>query len=494
MLIADIVSSINADITDKVALDSISQADVGDNMVNSVTEHVARGLVHAATVADLGSISGVDTLKVFVPGRGIYQFVSSQPTTGEFYAASGTGFWQYREQKPDLYLLNKERDVPPIFRLSPGSIGAAIEPVTKNGALATAAVDLLGVYDRFTVTGGDSTSWMSLDKWIIGDHQSTMRMRLHCGDVGVTAPIIGIGAMGKQLADDTGSAMMQEVFVNLLTKAATVRTDQTYTTGNVVTSSAGTLASDGDVLDLELKMDPANDRLIFTILNETTGEWLTVTRTVGVVRTLGYTVRVARIILTDGAYTPLSLEVISSVRKRPLVQFMGDSYTMGDNTAASVGWGVRMSAQLPYDVLESAGNGAYVRSMARYQLPDTLRMQPRYVVVNSILAIFYGYFNSGDANQVAFDAEFTKMMNAIISYGGKPILIKWQNSGGFLNAHGTAWNAAVNGYVATWPTTKVLDFSGITFQLNVGSHPSSSDFATMTQKLTELLRSDGAII
>lgn len=431
---------------------------------------------------------------VIVKNVGTYYHSSSALTDNGFttIAASSGGFWVLQNsanQKP-----TRQTEVVELTRVYPGVVSGSLESVTTNGALATATITKVGNFDQFAVTGGDHTSYIQFNKLSTQDNRVVLKARIKCISVGATTPYIGIGFRGLNLTHDTtGTIWYSQMIVNLLTKSVLHRNGTGGTNVCTVTSSSGTLAANGDTLELTLWYDYATSQIRLTVVNVDTSEFTSAFRTVNT-NALNIQTRLLNLILTDGTYLVYDYKALSSVPKEPLLGVMGDSYACGNNLATNTVAHYLVSQALPEkDVVCVAGNGAYQISMAQYQLQDILKLRPKYVLLFQILNVYWGFFDDGDANQTEFDTNMNKILNGITSYGGIPILVKWQTTGGYVNGNSAAWNTKVTSIQTSYPTTLILDLSGQALQLNDASHPNAADNVKISKQIVELLKTQGAV-
>ncbi len=451
-----------------------------------------------AAISDLASVNPTNIDTVTVKNVGVYSHSSSVLTDDGYSIVVGSsGYWVLDNSTVRLPVKNKE--FPILAQLSSGGVTDAIENVTKNGAITTATIAKVGNYDNFIVTGGDSTSWIRFNKLSVTDNRYILKARIKVDSIGVTAPILGIGFNGVQETHDLGALYGSSMLVNLLTKVIT-RQGETAGVPTTTTSSAGTLCSNGDILELTIKAEPELSRMRFTVLNTYTGEFTNGIHNLisggsgGSSRAAGVIMKLLSLWMTDGTYTVIDYKCISSVPFEPLVALVGDSFGCGYSLPTAQNIMPLLVNALPYDIVDYGGNGAYVISMMKYQMAQVLKTKPKYVFVFSILTLYLGYFDDGDANQTEFDTYMGNIMKAITSYGGIPVLIKWQTTGTYINGNSAAWDTKRAALVASYPTTLTLDLSAqaLTFT-GSGSHPSAADNIKIKREIISLLKTAGAI-
>lgn len=92
--IPELKIQIDADVTTKVAINSISPPDVGDNMTAICDEIRDRGYKSLADVADLATLDSADTKLALVDGIGFFKDSSTGPADGyKIFAGVGGRFW-----------------------------------------------------------------------------------------------------------------------------------------------------------------------------------------------------------------------------------------------------------------------------------------------------------------------------------------------------------------------------------------------------------------
>lgn len=85
---------IDADVTDKVAVNSISPGDVGDNMTALADEIRDRGIKTVANTGALATLDSADTTLALVTGVGIFKDSATGPADGStIFAGVGGRFW-----------------------------------------------------------------------------------------------------------------------------------------------------------------------------------------------------------------------------------------------------------------------------------------------------------------------------------------------------------------------------------------------------------------
>lgn len=459
------------------------------------------GLFAAQNIWQVDSIDDLATLDVtlyqtaIVKNVGVYTHTASVSTvTGYTVVAGVTGYWVL--DNAAIARPKKALDTVMLTRVIPGGISGGLDPdYTLSGAMTTATITNVNGYDNFVVTGGNQTSRIYFNNVNSQDNFSTHKALVFCDNIGVTSPTIGIGYYGYNLAGDTtGPSWICQMSVNLLTKTST----HYYTTGvavaNTVVSSAGTLAVNGDILELEMYIDQATSVVHLYVTNVRTGEYLHAYTAARVARYISFQTNRLLFNATDGEYALLKYELFSSVRKQPLLGIMGDSYACGDLLYTNTNFPYLLQNALPsHDIACFAGNGAYILSLAQYQLKDILRLRPKYVLIFDILMLYWGYFDDGDANQTTFDTNMDNIMKAITSYGGIPIHVKWQTAGGYINGNSAAWDIKRASIISTYPTTLTLDISGEALGLNNNNHLNTGDTVKVSKAIIALLKNVSAI-
>lgn len=468
----------------------------GNILVDSGGLYVPNDKVRrVGTLADLYNLSPTGVDAVIVDNIGTYKYLALTSNDNGYsnITASTGNTWVLGNAA--ISSPKRAKETVELSRVLPGVVTNTLENFTKNGALSTATITAPAGYDKFAVTGGDATSYIVFDRITAQDNLTTLKAKIRCDVVGASDPIVGIGFKGVKLNNDTSSVYYSQGLCHLLTKACShvQFTASVNTTPNLAKSSAGTLAANGDILEISLEYDDANTRFYFRVMNTANGEFSEAYWNL-TARNISFDNRPLVLILGDGTYTLLEYKAFASVPKEPLLGIVGDSYACGDNINLNLNWPYLVKQALPqYDVVCFAGNGAYQNSMATYQLREVMKLKPKYVLFFQILNVFWGYFDDGNANQTEFDTANNRMMDAITGYGGIPILVKWQTTGGFINGNSAAWDTKRASIIASYPTTLTLDLSGQSLQLNNSSHLTTSDTVKVTKQIVELLKTAGAV-
>lgn len=477
----------------------------GNILTNNTGLYVPADTVQESSLTNLSTTlhpTGING--VWVPNVGMYTWTNVVLTDNGYtnIAAQGPqgGYWVLSNAATGNRL--SKRSYFKMVEVKPGVVSGSLEAVTKNGAMSTATITNSGGYDQFAVTAGDNTSWIDFTSLTYQDNATILKARVKLVSVGVSAPMVGIGLSGHNLTNDTNSgAGCEDVMINLLTHVVQHRAGNNVTINPVTTKNSSALSfSNGDVIDIELFLEWDTSLIRFNVINTTNKSYSYSTVGGGGAgslvrsRDVGYVSHSLKLILADGTYTLLSFEGYSSVPQNNLLALIGDSYACGDNIILNLNWPYLLQKALPqYDIACYAANGAYINSMVQYQLADVLRTRPKYVLIVSILTLFWGFFDDGNANQTEFDNGMAAIMDTVTGYGGIPILIKWQTTGGFINGNSAAWNTKIAALQASYPTTLVLDLSGQSLQLNNSSHPTTSDTIKMAKQTVELLKSVSAV-
>lgn len=475
----------------------------GNILINSSGLYVPDDKVReVSSITSLYSLSPTGVNMAIIPNVGTYTHTASVITDDGYsnLTASDGGTWVLQNnttsKRPSKRSYFKSVEV------KPGVVSGGLEPVTKNGAMTTATITNSGGFDQFAVTLGDNTSWIDFTSLTYQDNSTILKARIRIVTKGSTSPMIGIGLSGHNLTNDTNAGVgCEDAMINLSTNAVQHRAGNSVNIGNVITKASNALTfSNGDVVDLELIVDWEAALLKFNVINTTTNGYsfstLGGSGAGNLVRSrdVAFVTHTLKLILVDGTYTLLSFEGYSSVPQNNLLAIVGDSYGSGDLIVLNTNWPYLLQKALPqYDIACYGGNGAYINSISKYQLLDVLRARPRYVIFMSILTLFYGYFDDGNANQTEFDNGMNSIMDAVTGYGGVVILVKWQTTGGFINGNSAAWNTKIAALQATYPTTLVLDLSGQALQLSSSNHPTTSDAIKIAKQTVELLKTAGAI-
>ena len=459
---------------------------------------VSGNIVYTSSIDELSLLNTSKYTTAIVDNVGVYKFTTDTLVANGYSIVTAIGgFWQltnsaqYERVTPDEYMVMAD--------VLPGGIADGMENVTKTGVVSTATFSKVGNYDKVAVTGGVSyTNFLVFNNQRIQDNGMNLKLRIKVDTVGATLPLIGIGLYGIASSHDTNSSGIAGMYViNLLTKVMENRSYNCNGTGIVPKSSAGTLCSNGDILEIRMNMDLNSNsgKKTFSLINETTGAYAYYEAT-SLIPCVGYklSMRLA-LALTDGAYTILEYKGYSSIPQNSLLCIMGDSYGCGGpNTGLYNSVTANLKSYLPeYDIGCIATGATYVVTMANTQIRDILKLKPKYVLLLQILNVYWAYFDDGGANQTEYDDNMTAILDSITGYGGIPILVKWQTTGGFINNHSDEWDIKRAAHLAAYPTALELDLSNEALVLSDNSHPNSSDNRKIANKVVELLKTEGAI-
>ena len=380
-----------------------------------------------------------------------------------------------------------------IQTLPNGAITDGVLSVTKNGAMTTATISKVGQFDKLAVTGGNYTSYIKFNDFFIGDQcykiKATIKVENLNKDGATGTSYLGFSQYGTQLTQDTGTVYNGGLAVELIGKTA-IR-NGFNANGSAVSSpvvSAGTLVASGDVLDLEMQLDPLRIIRTLKVINRSTGEYVYASHT-GSTTSFGIITSTFGIIATNADYTLLDVKLYSSVTK-PIMGFIGDSYGVGYNQTFSTTLTPICNNSLPYEFVTCCGNGGYIYTMANRQMQEIMKTKPTFVVLVTVLSLFYGDFKVTDPDYTNWYAAYNKIIKEVVNYGGIPVMIKWP-PGPYTNNNTTQWNAFIDAEVLLNPTMQVLDLTGYSFTYSDNSHPSAADYQLILQSVDALLAANG---
>lgn len=499
----------HSDIRDKNTPDSIVPQNVSDRLDAIADELLARGIPRVADTVSLSTLNSNDATFVYVDGLGFFKDVATGVANGvTVFAGVGGRYWTkvYPTITQERSFSKNYAEESPILSDVPNAgVKDAIIPSVGVGALSTATNNKVGNFDQFVVTDGDNTSLLRLTQQKVSDNRAIYKMKVKIDAYrtnGALDCLLGIGTYGQLYTHDTGGVLYTVMSFNLTQKTIFFRNSSSNTFVDVTSSgyvSSGFAVANGDILEITFQKRPDTGRIYAHLLNTYTGEYMEVNLFVASsTRYFGLHSHHLSMQFTNGSATFLSHRVFASTPANPLLSVMGDSYGSGDSQTSTdmFPWLLlNDTVNFPYHVQVVGGNGGYLVSMAKHQLMDILKTRPKYVLLMSILSVFYGYYDDGGANQTEFDNNMGDILKAIVGYGGIPILPKWQSgNAGFLNNNGTTWNTWVTGILGTYPTAKVLDLTGEALVLSLSGHPTQADNIKIKDALLRFFRSEGVIL
>lgn len=378
--------------------------------------------------------------------------------------------------------------------------------VGTAGALSTATNNKNGNFDQWVVTGGDNTSELIFPGIKICDNRAVLKAKIKVDSYRTNASLsslIGLVCQGIQSSNDTGSVYTFTVLFDLPTKKVYYfdANDAVFVEiTSLATISSGFAVASGDIVELTLQRKAESNTTYASIVNTSNGEYIEVSYSVeggGASAYMGIQNEQIGFSLTNGSYTLVDYTVKSSVPERPLLGIIGDSYASGfDNVPSELFPWLLLNdtTNFPYNVFMAAGNGAYIISMAKFQMQDIFKMKPKYVLFISILSVYYGFFKSGDGDNTIFTNMFNDIIKGILSYGGIPVLALWQSgANGYLNDNGTDWNTFVAASQVTYPQIKTLDLTNEDLVLDLDGHPNPADHLKIKNKVIEFFKTEGLL-
>lgn len=377
--------------------------------------------------------------------------------------------------------------------LEEGGVTDGILANSKAGALSTATIDKVGIFDRYAVTGGAaSSSAITFSNKHIIDNGAIYRMSLKVTVLNVdgssAASHIGIGKTGSQLTGDAGAA-----YNGFATAEVIGKTAHSYGLGNsnmTVTGSGGTLVSANDIIDVEVWNDLVTGKKNIRVVNQNTGEWLHgISATTENPTNLGMIAGELRLVLVNITVILLELSIRSAVPSNPLLQAIGDSYSIGFGQTYVETFEPKFSLLTPRNTVMSSGNGGYIYTMNKKALQEVFKINPKYIIIFSILSQFYADYLVGDPDNANYMIQWNSLMTAIIENGIVPIHIKW--APGIYDSNRVSWNTFLDAQQLVYPTMKILDLTAEPLAYTDVSHPSPASYTIIANRVYSLIQSLG---
>lgn len=227
---------------------------------------------------------------------------------------------------------------------------------------------------------------------------------------------------------------------------------------------ANTYVTAGNIVRLRWEIDSRNLTERFTFFNEATGAYLEATSNLGfgpqrtVRSTFGYA-QAYSFMLSDGTYTILEYKSTHLAKRGVKVFIAGDSMGRGDRIYAEESLPYKIDKLYPNNSSCSADAGAEIYSIQKQQIPDIIRLQPKYTFLFHYIPILDGRFLTTNSDYPNYIDAFTKVMNGILGANSIPVLIKppfwpWP---GVTQLRMDQWYTFIDQQLPLFPGTLLLD-------------------------------------
>lgn len=376
-----------------------------------------------------------------------------------------------------------------IYEAVAGGIADSIVPISKFGGATGAVFQKSGDFDEISISGGDYTSFITINSAYVCDNSAVIRAKIRVRELnknGAATPFawLGVGGHGSQSVRDTGSPFDGMMAIDLLGKTGVRQGSGGITTNVTVYDSGETLCVNNDILDIEIINNIVNSTKTLRITNKRTGAYVAIFAGGISVIGMGLINSQLRITTANATFALLDYSVeYGEPLERPYIHIIGDSMANGYNTLAGEGLYSQLVQEGKYYYANSAGNGAYIHSIADFQLQDVARTKPTYTLLVTILNSYWGDFVTGAPNNADFMAAWNKLMKGLVSLGTIPIVTCFQEQG---YGHAIQFRDFVLAQKAsTYPTIIVNDMTAPGRLALNGSfgHPNPNDYIIMKNDL-----------
>lgn len=390
----------------------------------------------------------------------------------------------------DIRDMTKGRNIV-YHELEPGGITDGLNNVILSGAASSATITKAGNYDEVDVTGGNTDSFIAFPDKVICDNDVCIELRVRVANLNKDAITgtswIGIGSHGVQNAKDTGTLFRSVLVFDLQNRTGVMRglTDTTVTLAASpgVLGTGGVFAIDNDILHLKFKRSSITGRATLIIHNETAKTYV-IART-GVLRApdLGLQAGILRLVVSNATYTILKCESYSSAPENPFAVILSDSFSEGYNAAVTGSLQAMMTRNDPHAYINFGGNGAYMITISKMQLPQALLTGAKYGILISELTAYWGTFRTTHADHAAYTDALNAVFDGFAAAGIIPVMYKYP-AGGVGSANRTDYNLHIDAIKTARPELIIIDMTGETFDYADAGHPSNADF-TKQRNLTD---------
>lgn len=393
----------------------------------------------------------------------------------------------------------QDRTIKLYYKLPKNFNTEAIEPITYNGALASATVSKVGPYDKFVVGPGIQTSNFLVNNHLLTDHGCRFVARIKCENLGI-APYIGLKlqqnlAYFNNLVSLGNTIMWVQPMQAIMN--ATIGTG-VYGYGEDYDTGISDIAS-GDILLLIIQKHVTyKHSWELFVINESTSKFITRrTNAVENIANVAGNPSNPGLILSDGTYTIMDFEIYSQDGEGSKCCILGQFSAVGFNVHFNqtiVGY---LNQNIIYRNTAVGGQGTSLLGFVRASIPELFILRPESVVIFDYDSVQQGLFKGANPGNAAFLDNVLQLTEAIRAIGSVPIFVKYQGLVLVSGADITLWNSWVDANAATYGAS-ILDLTtglggvgpGMTVVLDgagVGWASPYTDF--VGQKIIELLTS-----
>lgn len=489
--IAQLKSGNDTAIRNKVAPDSISQADVSNRLDAVADEFLVRGIKVVNDTASLSTILGTDSQTVYVKGVGLFTYNAGGTADGvNSFAANTTGVFEISLNvfsSTDVKKVAKSEKL--VYSMPKFNVFQNFDQLTKSGAAVGGNFSSDGGHDFIEVIGGDATSYFHFP-FIVTLNRCCYRMRFHINELFVN-PILGFTNVWPGGTYSNFNNPQYMAYFNLSTGAVTASG-----TGEVTNASfngfLGSLA-DGDIIELELRHEYMRKRVVsMKKINGNTGEISVITQTKNPGSDGSWaSITHPGVIIADAAVKLLSYEIFS-LDEEPYILIDGDSMGQSVRVAYSATTDSVLNANARL-VTACIAAGTKKTKGHLATLWQVQKLQPQYLVLYNYLdALYPNQADPANGGHAAWAADFERYVNTVKGLGIKIIFV-YPETWTFLA------NATQCGYYETYLNTTFpadlklkIPNAQIAYD-GTGFHYAGSTNTYIAKQLIQLIKNDGGL-
>lgn len=321
-----------------------------------------------------------------------------------------------------------DRSLKSYFALPKNFESTGILSVTKAGALSAVTPVQVGSYDQYEVTGGDQTSLLTFDDYLLTDSACKVVFTVKVDDLG-TLPFIGVSIVANSaynrlnFGNENAVIYFKPSIPSLQGKIAT----GTYPAGfDFNTGGSPFVVNDGDIIEITLRRY-LHEKIGWEslVVNKTTGAFMS-RKIFGLQPSNMYNSAAnVGLILADGKYTILGYDVVSQEGEGAKVAIIGDSTATQFNTVFPRTVTNILDSSIFYRTVVLGGGFTDIRGLVRGSIPELLILKAQAVIIMTGAEIFSGWYKAANGNHALFVSSTQAIVDAVRSYGGIAVMTQW---------------------------------------------------------------------
>lgn len=310
-----------------------------------------------------------------------------------------------------------------LWDMPAGNLTNNLDPMTKNGSIATATITQVGGYDNVVVANGTiANNWFRVTERLWTAKPLRAHMRVKMITVGATAPTIGFSSLSVGGIYSNFNNPTFFIYINLLTGAIVNNNEAGWNV--TATNGFSTPIANGETLDVYFEYHAFN-KITLTVCRDNLAGEVSTYRLVNTGLGSGSErsdLLYLGTILNDGEFRILKHTISTGAYANAKVCLVGDSLLSGGRQAYASSIQYKLEQQMPYRVANLAAGTCMLAGMHAI-MKDVMAVNPEVIFFdNGLDGMYNGYSNPASPNYAAWVAAFNRMVNTWISAGIEPIL------------------------------------------------------------------------